>query len=329
MEKYTPAPDRYEQIAYRRCGSGSGLKLPLLSLGLWHNFGGVDDPAVARQMILSCFDRGITHFDLANNYGPPFGTAEITFGRVFASDLQAHRDELLISTKAGWEMWEGPYGNGGSRKYLLASLDQSLKRMGLEYVDIFYHHRPDPETPMEESLLALVQAVKQGKALYAGISAYSGEQTLKAYHFLKENGVPLLVNQVAFNLLNRTVASDLAPVLEKTGVGSTIFSPLAQGILTGKYLDGIPAGSRAERPAGFLKPEQVTQNDNDRVRKLAEIAKKRGQGMTQMSLAWILSHPWVSSILLGVRNMEQLDQAFQALNQTQFTPEELAAIAAI
>ncbi|MBP5189119.1 MAG: aldo/keto reductase [Fibrobacterales bacterium] len=322
---YEPATDRYEKIPFRRCGR-SGVLLPEISLGLWHNFGGVDDPETAREIILGAFDRGICHFDLANNYGPPYGSAELTFGRALKTDLKPFRDELFISTKAGWDMWPGPYGDLGSRKYLLASLDQSLKRMGLEYVDVFYHHRPDPDTPMEESLGALATAVKQGKALYAGISSYDGEQTARAVEIMRGLGVPLLVNQVPFNLLNRRVKSDLAPVLEREGVGCTVFSPLAQGILTGKYLDGIPEGSRCARPDGFLKKEWVTDEDRVRVRALKKIADRRGEPLAQLALNWILSHKWVSSILVGARSLEQLDQNLAALGRPRLTDAELAEI---
>ena len=322
---YEPATDRYSKIPFRRCGR-SGVLLPEISLGLWHNFGGVDDPETAREIILGAFDRGICHFDLANNYGPPYGSAELTFGRALKTDLKPFRDELFISTKAGWDMWPGPYGDLGSRKYLLASLDQSLKRMGLEYVDVFYHHRPDPDTPMEESLGALATAVKQGKALYAGISSYDGEQTARAVEIMRGLGVPLLVNQVPFNLLNRRVKSDLAPVLEREGVGCTVFSPLAQGILTGKYLDGIPEGSRCARPDGFLKKEWVTDEDRVRVRALKKIADRRGEPLAQLALNWILSHKWVSSILVGARSLEQLDQNLATLKRPRLTEAELAEI---
>ncbi|MBP5350428.1 MAG: aldo/keto reductase [Fibrobacterales bacterium] len=322
---YEPATDRYEKIPFRRCGR-SGVLLPEISLGLWHNFGGVDDPETAREIILGAFDRGICHFDLANNYGPPYGSAELTFGRALKTDLKPFRDELFISTKAGWDMWPGPYGDLGSRKYLLASLDQSLKRMGLEYVDVFYHHRPDPDTPMEESLGALATAVKQGKALYAGISSYDGEQTARAVEIMRGLGVPLLVNQVPYNLLNRRVETDLAPVLEREGVGCTVFSPLAQGILTGKYLDGIPEGSRCARPDGFLKKEWVTDEDRVRVRALKKIADRRGEPLAQLALNWILSHKWVSSILVGARSLEQLDQNLAALVRPRLTDAEHAEI---
>ena len=322
---YEPATDRYEKIPFRRCGR-SGVLLPEISLGLWHNFGGVDDPETAREIILGAFDRGICHFDLANTYGPPYGSAELTFGRALKTDLKPFRDELFISTKAGWDMWPGPYGDLGSRKYLLASLDQSLKRMGLEYVDVFYHHRPDPDTPMEESLGALATAVKQGKALYAGISSYDGEQTARAVEIMRGLGVPLLVNQVPYNLLNRRVETDLAPVLEREGVGCTVFSPLAQGILTGKYLDGIPEGSRCARPDGFLKKEWVTDEDRVRVRALKKIADRRGEPLAQLALNWILSHKWVSSILVGARSLEQLDQNLAALVRPRLTDAELAEI---
>ena len=322
---YEPASDRYEKIPFRRCGR-SGVLLPEMSLGLWHNFGGVDDPETARDVILGAFDRGVCHFDLANNYGPPYGSAELTFGRVLKTDLRPFRDELFISTKAGWDMWPGPYGDLGSRKYLLASLDQSLKRMGLEYVDVFYHHRPDPDTPMEESLGALATAVKQGKALYAGISSYDGEQTARAVEIMRGLGVPLLVNQVPYNLLNRRVETDLAPVLEREGVGCTVFSPLAQGILTGKYLDEIPEGSRCARPDGFLKREWVTDEDRVRVRALKKIADRRGEPLAQLALGWILSRKWVSSILVGARSLEQLDQNLATLKRPCLTEAELAEI---
>ena len=322
---YEPATDRYSKIPFRRCGR-SGVLLPEISLGLWHNFGGVDDPETARDVILGAFDRGICHFDLANNYGPPYGSAELTFGRALKTDLKPFRDELFISTKAGWDMWPGPYGDLGSRKYLLASLDQSLKRMGLEYVDVFYHHRPDPDTPMEESLGALATAVKQGKALYAGISSYDGEQTARAVEIMRGLGVPLLVNQVPYNLLNRRVETDLAPVLAREGVGCTVFSPLAQGILTGKYLDEIPEGSRCARPDGFLKKEWVTDEDRVRVRALKKIADRRGEPLAQLALNWILSREWVSSILVGARSLEQLDQNLAALGRPRLTEAELAEI---
>ena len=322
---YEPATDRYSKIPFRRCGR-SGVLLPEISLGLWHNFGGVDDPETARDVILGAFDRGICHFDLANNYGPPYGSAELTFGRALKTDLKPFRDELFISTKAGWDMWPGPYGDLGSRKYLLASLDQSLKRMGLEYVDVFYHHRPDPDTPMEESLGALATAVKQGKALYAGISSYDGEQTARAVEIMRGLGVPLLVNQVPYNLLNRRVETDLAPVLAREGVGCTVFSPLAQGILTGKYLDEIPEGSRCARPDGFLKKEWVTDEDRVRVRALKKIADRRGELLAQLALNWILSREWVSSILVGARSLEQLDQNLAALGRPRLTEAELAEI---
>ena len=325
MAPYVPAPDRYDHVPLRRCGR-SGVLLPEISLGLWHNFGGVDDPETAREIILGAFDRGICHFDLANNYGPPYGSAEETFGRVLKTDLRAHRDALFISTKAGWDMWPGPYGDLGSRKYLLASLDQSLRRMGLEYVDVFYHHRPDPDTPMEESLGALADAVKRGKALYAGISSYDGAQTARAAKIMRDLGVPLLVNQVPFNLLNRRVKGDLAPVLEREGVGCTVFSPLAQGILTGKYLDGIPEGSRCARPEGFLRKEWVTDDDRRRVRAIKAIADRRGETLARFSLNWIRTHKWVSSILVGARSLDQLDQNLSSLKCAPLSAAEMAEI---
>jgi L-glyceraldehyde 3-phosphate reductase len=321
----TPNPSRYDSMQYRRCGR-SGLKLPILSLGLWHNFGGVDDPANARDMVLRSFDSGITHFDLANNYGPPPGSAEETLGRILREDLAAHRDELIISTKAGYLMWPGPYGEWGSRKYLLASLDQSLRRMGLDYVDIFYSHRPDPETPLEETIGTLVTAVESGRALYAGISSYDAESTRRVADLLRSAGVPLLIHQPVFNLLNRWVEDGLSEVLTAEGVGCIPFSPLAQGLLAGRYLDGIAADSRAGKEHGFLRPEGVTDGIMLRVRALAEVAANRGQSLAQMSIAWLLAKPFVTSVLIGASRVSQIKDNLGALENTSFTAEELTAI---
>jgi L-glyceraldehyde 3-phosphate reductase len=312
-------------MTYNRCGR-SGLKLPALSLGLWHNFGGVDDHDNGRDMVLRSFDLGITHFDLANNYGPPPGSAEETFGRILREDLAAHRDELIISTKAGYLMWPGPYGEWGSRKYLLASLDQSLRRMGLDYVDIFYSHRPDPDTPLEETVGALVTAVQSGRALYAGISSYDAASTKAAADLLRSAGVPLLIHQPVFNLLNRWVEDGLNRVLTEEGVGCIPFSPLAQGLLAGRYLDGIAADSRAGKEHGFLRPEGVTDEIVRRVRALAEIAANRGQSLAQMSIAWLLAKPFVTSVLIGASRVSQIKDNLGALENTSFTAEELTAI---
>ncbi|MBN1137385.1 MAG: L-glyceraldehyde 3-phosphate reductase [Anaerolineae bacterium] len=322
---YLPADTRYETMRYNRCGR-SGLKLPAVSLGLWHNFGGVDTLENARAMIFRAFDLGITHFDLANNYGPPPGSAEENFGRILRQDLARYRDELIISTKAGWGMWPGPYGDLGSRKYLLASLDQSLKRMGLEYVDIFYHHRPDPDTPMEESLGALAHAVRQGKALYAGISSYDAEQTRRAAVILRELGTPCLIHQPVYNMLNRWIEDGLLDMLGEEGIGCIVFSPLAQGLLTDKYLDGIPEGSRATKPHGFLRPAQITADKLAKVRKLNEVARGRGQTLAQMALAWVLRHRGMASVLVGASSVSQVEENVAALDNLAFTDEELAQI---
>jgi len=322
---YAPAESRYEAMIYNRCGR-SGLKLPAVSLGLWHNFGGVDSFENARAVVRHAFDLGITHLDLANNYGPPYGSAEETMGRILRKDLAPYRDELVISSKAGWDMWPGPYGNFGSRKYLVASLDQSLKRMGLEYVDIFYHHRPDPETPLEETLSALDQVVRQGKALYAGISAYDAALTRRAAAMLRGLGTPCLIHQPVYNMFNRTIEAELLTVLEQEGIGCIVFSPLAQGLLTDKYLEGIPAGSRASRPLGYLRPEAITADKLAKVRRLNEIARKRGQTLAQMALAWNLRHPAVTSVLVGASRPEQVDENVEALRTIPFAAEELAAI---
>lgn len=320
-----PAPSRYDSMDYRRCGR-SGLKLPVLSLGLWHNFGAHDDLANARDMVVRSFDAGITHFDLANNYGPPPGSAEQTFGRILHGDLAAHRDELIISTKAGYHMWPGPYGEWGSRKYLLASLDQSLQRMGLDYVDIFYSHRPDPGTPLEETVGALVSAVRSGKALYVGISSYDADLTRRAAEILRAERIHLLIHQPVYNLFDRWVEHGLSEVLQQEGIGCIPFSPLAQGLLAGRYSKGIDPQSRAGKPDGFLRPEQVTEEKLRRIRALAEIAMARGQSLAQLSIAWLLAKPWVTSVLIGASGWSQIEDNLGALRNIGFSPEELAAI---
>lgn len=325
---YLPAPTRYDAMNYRRCGR-SGLLLPAISLGLWHNFGGVDVFENARTMIHRAFDLGITHFDLANNYGPPPGSAEENFGRILAQDLRAYRDELVISTKAGYRMWPGPYGEWGSRKYLIASLDQSLKRMGLDYVDIFYSHRPDPETPLEETMMALDYAVRSGRALYVGISNYNPEQTREAARILRELGTPCLIHQPYYNMLDRWVEEGLLDVLAEEGIGCIPFSPLAQGILTGKYLQGIPQDSRAAKPHGFLRPEQLTDEILDKVRQLNQVAQARGQSLAQMAVVWLLRRPEVTSVLIGASRPAHIEEAVAALENMYFTQEELDRIDAI
>jgi L-glyceraldehyde 3-phosphate reductase len=320
-----PAEDRYEKMIYRRCGR-SGLKLPVIALGLWHNFGGVDVLENGRAMVRRAFDLGITHFDLANNYGPPAGSAEENFGRILKQDLAGYRDQLVISTKAGYSMWPGPYGDWGSRKYLIASLDQSLKRMGLEYVDIFYSHRPDPETPLEETMTALDYAVRSGKALYVGISNYSAEQTRKAAQILRELGTPGLIHQPVYNMFNRWIEPELLDVLEEAGMGCIPFSPLAQGLLTDRYLKTIPADSRAAKPHGFLKREQVTEERLDKVRRLNQAALERGQTLAQMAIAWILRNPVVTSALIGASRPEQIDDVVAATKNLAFRQDELKKI---
>jgi len=322
---HIPSPDRYSTMPYRRCGR-SGLKLPAISLGLWHNFGGVDSPDTASDMVLRAFDLGITHFDLANNYGPPPGSAEEVFGRILHDQLAAYRDELIISTKAGYTMWPGPYGDMGSRKYLLSSLDQSLRRMRLDYVDIFYSHRLDPETPLEETMGALVQAVRSGKALYAGISNYTAELCRQASQLLAASGVPLLIHQPRYNLFDRWVEDGLAEALIETGTGCIAFCPLAQGLLTNRYLEGIAPGSRASKPHGFLKSAQITDEKLRRVRALADLAAARGQSLAQMALSWLLARPAVTSVLIGASRPAQIDENVAAAAHTGFTPDELAAI---
>ena len=321
----TVSPTRYDRMTYRRCGR-SGLQLPAVSLGLWHNFGSVDPPDEARAMILRAFDLGITHFDLANNYGPEPGTAEETFGRVLRQDLAGHRDELIISTKAGWRMWPGPYGDHGSRKYLLASLDQSLRRMQLEYVDIFYHHRPDPNTPVEESMLALDQAVRLGKALYVGISAYDPRQTREAVAILRELRTPCIIHQPRYSMLDRRIEDGLLEVLEMEGLGCIVFSPLAQGLLTNRYLRDIPAGSRASKEHGALRPDEITQERRAQLIRLNEIAAARGQSLAQLAIAWVLRHDVVTSALIGTSRLSQVDDSVAALDNLALSRDELRAI---
>jgi len=317
-------------MQYRRSGR-SGLKLPAVSLGLWHNFGAIDDYEKCRTIIQTAFDNGITHFDLANNYGPPPGGAEETFGKIFKQDLKPHRDEIIVSSKAGYGMWQGPYGDWGSKKYIVASLDQSLKRMGLEYVDIFYHHRPDPETPLEETMAALDLMVRQGKALYIGISNYSSTETQKAIEVLNALGTPLLIHQAKYSVLVRWVEEGLLDVLEKNGVGCIAFSSLAQGVLTNKYLTGIPAESRAasERGNGALEKNALTEDILNRVRKFNEIAQQRGQSMAQMALSWVLKDPRMTSLIIGASRPEQVTDSIQCLKNYSFTNDELEAIETI
>ena len=322
---YVPLDSRYESMNFVRCGK-SGIQLPQISLGLWHNFGGVDPLENGRAILRRAFDLGITHFDLANNYGPPYGSAEETFGKLFAKDFKPFRDELILSTKAGWDMWPGPYGDRGSRKYLIASLDQSLKRMGVEYVDIFYHHRPDPETPLEETMGALDQIVRSGKALYVGISSYGPAQTAEAMKILRKMGTPLLIHQPSYNMFDRWVEDGLLDVLEKGGVGCIVFSPLAQGLLTNRYLNGIPEGSRANRRIAYLNANDVTPDIVAKVRKLDVIAQKRNQTMAQMALAWILRKPSITSALVGASSPEQIEDSINALKNLEFSFEELRAI---
>ncbi|WP_336743296.1 L-glyceraldehyde 3-phosphate reductase [Aureimonas altamirensis] len=321
---YDAAANRYDDMPYRRTGR-SGLQLPAISLGLWQNFGGVDSFETGRAVLRRAFDRGVTHFDLANNYGPPAGSSEEQFGHWLDLDFRPYRDELIVSTKAGYLMWPGPYGNLGSRKYILASLDQSLKRMGLDYVDIFYHHRPDPDTPLEESMGALDQAVRSGKALYVGVSSYSPELTREAYRILKAQGTPFVIHQPSYSMLNRWVEDGLLDTLAELGLGCIAFSPLAQGLLTTKYLNGVPEGSRATRSVSF-SPELITPENIERISALNEIAKARGQTLAQMAIAWVLRNPAVTSALIGARNVEQLDNSLDALNNLQFSEEELRSI---
>ncbi|HEX6804289.1 MAG TPA: L-glyceraldehyde 3-phosphate reductase [Terriglobales bacterium] len=326
---YIPSDSRYSTMQYRRCGR-SGLLLPAVSLGLWHNFGGVDVFENFRAILRRAFDLGITHFDLANNYGPPPGSAEENFGRILKTDFAGYRDELIISSKAGYTMWDGPYGDWGSRKYLLASLDQSLRRMGLDYVDIFYSHRPDPQTPVEETMSALDQAVRSGKAVYAGISNYNAEQTARAAAILRELGTPCLIHQPKYSMFERTPEKiGLFDVLNKEGIGCIAFTPLAQGLLTNRYLDGIPADSRASKPHGFLKRKDIDERRLGQVRALNEIARKRGQSLAQMALAWVLRQPAMTSALIGASRVEQVEQNVAALQKLEFAAEELKQVDAV
>lgn len=321
---WLPDSNRYDNMVYRRCGR-SGLLLPAISLGLWQNFGGARPLENSRAILRRAFDLGITHIDLANNYGPPYGSAEETFGRVMATDFRAVRDELVISTKAGYDMWPGPYGEWGSRKYLTASLDQSLRRMGLEYVDIFYSHRFDPDTPLEETMGALDRAVRQGKALYVGISSYSAARTREAAAILRGMGTPLLIHQPSYSIFNRWIEPDLLDVLGEEGIGCIAFSPLAQGLLTDRYLDGVPEGSRASAN-GSLRPEMLSEDNLAKVRRLAEVATGRGQELSQLALAWVLRDPRVTSALIGVSSVGQLESNVKALGKLDFTDQELAEI---
>ena len=322
---YVANEQRYNTMQYRRCGK-SGVRLPAISLGLWHNFGGVDAFENGRAMVRRAFDLGITHFDLANNYGPPPGSAESNFGEILRLDLKSHRDELIVSSKAGWEMWPGPYGDWGSRKYLLASLDQSLKRMGLEYVDIFYSHRPDPETPVEETMQALDQAVRSGKALYAGISSYDAKQTAAAAKILRELGTPCLIHQPKYSMFERWIEDGLLDVLGNEGVGGIAFCPLAQGLLTDRYLQGIPADSRASKPHGFLKKHDIDDHRMAQVRALSVLAAERGQSLAQMALAWVLRDGRMTSALIGASRVEQIEQNVAALANLGFSEDELTRI---
>ncbi len=322
---YTPFDKRYATMRYNRSGR-SGLKLPAISLGLWHNFGGVDVFENGRALLRRAFDLGITHFDLANNYGPPAGSAEENFGRVLREDLAPFRDELIISSKAGYDMWPGPYGEWGTRKYLLSSLDQSLKRMGLAYVDIFYHHRPDPQTPLDETMGALDAAVRSGRALYVGVSNYPPELTRQAAAIMRSLGTPLLIHQPKFSMFQRDVEAGLLAALRDEGIGGIAFSPLAQGLLTDRYLAGIPDDSRAAKPTSFLRPEGVTPDKVDKARRLNTLAQQRGQTLAQMALAWVLRHPEMTSALIGASRTAQLDDAVGALNNLAFEAAELQAI---
>jgi len=322
---YLPKADRYKNMQYRRCGK-SGIKLPAVSLGLWHNFGHTDIAENFRSILHLAFDSGITHFDLANNYGPPPGSAEENFGRILKKDFGGYRDELIISTKAGYTMWDGPYGDWGSKKYLVSSLDQSLKRMRLDYVDIFYHHRPDPETPLEETMIALDLIVRQGKALYAGISNYPADETEKAISILKKLGTPCLIHQPKYSMFVRWAEDKLLDVLERDGVGCIPFSPLAQGLLTDKYLDGIPEDSRAAKATGFLQKTQITPERIFQIKQLNKIALKRGQTLAQMALAWLLKDQRVTSVLIGASRPEQLADSLKCLDNIEFSTEELAKI---
>ncbi len=325
---YTAAPDRYSKMEYRRCGR-SGLRLPAVSLGLWHNFGSIDRYENYSAIALEAFDSGITHFDLANNYGPVPGSAETNFGRIMRESLRPYRDEMIISTKAGYLMWDGPYGEWGSRKYLMSSLDQSLRRMGLDYVDIFYSHRPDPDTPLEETMGALSDAVRQGKALYVGISNYSDEQTRTAINILRANGTPCLIHQPKYSMFVRWVEGGLLDTLEREGVGLIAYSPLAQGMLTDRYLNGIPADSRAAKPSGFLQKSELTPERLDQISRLDAIARERGQSLAEMALGWLLKDPRVTSVLIGASSVAQLRDNLRALDGPDFTTGELSDIRSV
>ncbi|MFL0245773.1 L-glyceraldehyde 3-phosphate reductase [Candidatus Clostridium stratigraminis] len=322
---YIASENRYENMRYNRCGN-SGLKLPAISLGFWHNFGGIDIFENGREIVRKSFDLGITHFDLANNYGPPAGAAEENFGKILKLDFMAYRDEMIISSKAGYYMWPGPYGEWGSKKYLVASLDQSLKRMGLDYVDIFYHHRPDPNTPLEETMGALDLIVRQGKALYVGVSNYNAEQTKKAAEILKRLGTPFVINQPRYNMLDRWIENGLQTVLKEEGIGSIAFVPLAQGLLTSKYLNGIPKDSRAAGPSQFLNNKEITEEKLIKVSKLNELATTRGQSLAQMAIAWVLREGRITSALIGASKVSQIEDNVAALNNLEFSSEELSII---
>ncbi|MFM9282061.1 L-glyceraldehyde 3-phosphate reductase [Paenibacillus jiagnxiensis] len=322
---YSALASRYDTMKYNRCGR-SGLKLPAISLGLWHNFGGIDSYENGRLMVRRAFDLGITHFDLANNYGPPPGSAEESFGRILKSDFSPYRDEMIISTKAGYHMWQGPYGDWGSKKYLVSSLDQSLKRMGLEYVDIFYHHRPDPDTPLEETMAALDLIVRQGKALYVGISNYKPQETKEAATILRELGTPCLIHQPNYSMMSRWIEDGLQDVLEEEGIGSIVFSPLEKGLLTDRYLNGIAPDSRAAGPSVFLKKEDISEERIAKIRKLNDLAAARGQKLSQMALAWVLRGGRVTSALIGASKVSQIEDAVGALSNLEFTEQELRSI---
>ncbi|HET9905587.1 MAG TPA: L-glyceraldehyde 3-phosphate reductase [Anaerolineales bacterium] len=325
LPDYEAHKKRYDRIEYRRCGR-SGIRLPLVSLGIWHNFGHTDDFMNARKMLRTAFDLGITHFDAANNYGPPFGAAEENLGRILKTDFSSYRDELIISSKAGWDMWPGPYGDYGSRKYLIASCDQSLKRMGLDYVDIFYHHRPDPRTPLEETMGALDQLVRQGKALYAGVSQYDAQQTKQASDILKSMGTPMLIHQPRYSMMDRWVEDGLLNVLEEEGIGSIVFSPLEQGLLTDKYLKGFPKDARAVRDGRYLKKDRITPEVLSAIKKLNKIAKDRNQTLAQMAINWLLKDERVTSVLIGASSSEQIIENVKGLKRLKFSKEELDAI---
>ncbi len=324
-EQYVPSPDRYKNTAFRRCGK-SGIVLPPISLGLWQNFGGADVFETGRKVIRRAFDRGVTHFDLANNYGPPYGSAEENFGKILSEDFRNLREELIISSKAGWDMWPGPYGMGGSKKYLVSSLDQSLQRMDLDYVDIFYHHRPDFDCPIEETVAALAQIVRQGKAMYVGISSYSPARTREVHDLLKKEGIKLFIHQPSYSMLNRWIENDLLATLDELGVGCIAFSPLAQGLLTDKYLNGAPADARINNTVGSFNQNMLSKENIERVRGLHAIAEERGQSLAQMAIAWSLRDPRVTTALIGARNVKQLDNSLDSLKNMTFSQEEIIDI---